>query len=145
MRIAIACDHAGPAHKAAITAMLVQRGHVVRDFGTDSTASCDYADLGGPAAQAVASGDCERGVLICGTGIGMSMVANKIPGIRCALAHSIDTARTTAAHNKPQVLAMGARIVDAATAVAMVEVWLDTPFESRHQGRIDKLHAFEAC
>jgi ribose 5-phosphate isomerase B len=91
----------------------------------------------------VADGRCQRGVLICGTGIGMSIVANKVPGIRAALVHSLDTARTTAAHNNPQVLVLGARIVDAPTACAMVEAWLSTPFEERHQRRLDKIAAIE--
>jgi ribose 5-phosphate isomerase B len=141
MRLALACDHAALSHKLAIAAALRGWGHEVVDFGTDSVASCDYPDYGRPAAEAVASGHCERGVLICGTGIGMSIVGNKVPGIRCALVHSLDTARITAAHNAPQVLALGARIVDEATAVLMVEAWLTTPFESRHQRRLDKIAA----
>lgn len=143
MRIAIACDHAAVAHKLAISAHLRALGHEILDFGTASEASCDYPDHGYPAVRAVADGRCERGVLICGTGIGMSIVANKVAGIRCALVHSIDTARTTAAHNNPQVLALGARIVDAATACAMVEAWLATAFETRHQRRLDKITAIE--
>ena len=143
MRIAIACDHSAVAHKRAITAHLAALGHEVEDFGTDSEASCDFPDFGGPASRSVAAGRNARGVLICGTGIGMSIVANKVPGIRCALVHSVDTARTTAAHNAPQVLALGARIVDPPTAVAMVDAWLTTPFEARHQRRLDKIAAGE--
>lgn len=143
MRIAIACDHAAVAHKKAVIAHLEATGHTVEDFGTNTDASCDYADYAYPATRSVASGRNQRGILICGTGIGMSIAANKVPGIRCALVHSIDTARTTAAHNLPQVLAYGARIVDAATGVAMVDAWLTTPFEERHQRRIDKIHTGE--
>lgn len=143
MKIAIACDHAGLAHKRAVCDRLRALGHEPVDFGTASEASCDYPDHAYPAVKAVADGACQRGVLICGTGIGMSIVANKVPGIRCALVHSVDTARTTAAHNDPQVLALGARIVDAATACAMVEAWLATPFEARHQRRLDKIAAIE--
>jgi ribose 5-phosphate isomerase B len=143
MRIALACDHAGPAYLAAIAERLTALGHVVEHFGTSDTASCDYADHGLPAVASVAAGRNDRCVLVCGTGIGMTIAANKVHGIRCALVHSLETARITAAHNKPQVLAMGARIIDIPTAVAMVETWLTTPFEARHQGRIDKIHAFE--
>lgn len=143
MRIALACDHAGPAHKRAIADRLQALGHEIEDFGTEGTSSCDYPDLGYPAARAVADGRCQRGVLVCGTGIGMSIVANKVPGIRCALAHSVETARISAAHNAPQILALGARIVDIPTAVAMVEAWLSTPFEDRHRRRIDKIIAQE--
>ena len=127
----------------AITAWLVAQGHTVQDFGTNSGASCDYPDHGLPATVAVAEGRADRGILVCGTGIGMSIAANKVKGIRCALVHSVDTARTTAAHNNPQVIALGARIVDAATAVQMVDAWLSTPFETRHQRRLDKISAYE--
>jgi ribose 5-phosphate isomerase B len=147
MRIAIACDHAAVAHKQAVIARLTALGHQVDDFGTNSADSCDYSDHGYPAARSVADGTNERGILICGTGIGMSIAANKVPGIRCALVHNLFTAEVTAAHNKPQVLAFGARIVDAELGAAMVETWLKTPFEARHQRRIDKIHAGEisAC
>ena len=144
MRIAIACDHAAVAHKRAVIAHLQSAGHTVEDFGTDSDASCDYPDHGYPAVRSVAEGRNQRGILICGTGIGMSIAANKVPGIRCALVHSVETARITAAHNDPQVLAIGARIVDAATAVTMIDTWLTTPFETRHQRRLDKIHAGES-
>lgn len=143
MRIAIACDHAAVAHKKTVIAHLEAAGHTIEDFGTNTDASCDYADHGYPAVRSVASSRNARGILICGTGIGMSIAANKVLGIRCALVHSVETARITAAHNNPQVLALGARIVDAATAVAMVDAWLTTPFEERHQRRIDKIHLGE--
>ncbi len=143
MRIALACDHAGIAHKQAIAKKLEALGHQVDDFGTDTSQACDYADFAIPAAEAVANGLNARAVLVCGTGIGMCMAANKVPGIRCALAHSVETATITAAHNNPQVLAIGARIVDTNTAVLMVEAWLKTPFEARHQGRIDKIATYE--
>lgn len=143
MRIAIAADHSAVEHKRAVAAHLRGLGHEVVDFGTDSAASCDYPDYGIPAAQAVASGDCAKGVLICGTGIGMSIAANKVHGIRCALVHSLDTARLAANHNNAQILALGARIVDVPTAIAMVELWLTTPFEDRHQRRLDKIAACE--
>ncbi len=143
MRISLASDHAAVAHKHAIAEHLKAAGHTVTDFGTGSEASCDYPDHGLPATVAVAEGRADRCVLICGTGIGMSIAANKVKGIRCALVHSVDTAKTTAAHNNPQVLAMGARIVDIPTALAMVDAWLTTPFETRHQRRLDKITAYE--
>ncbi len=145
MRIAIAADHAALAHKQAVTDHLRAAGHVVEDFGTRTEASCDYPDYGYPATRSVAEGKNERGILICGTGIGMSIAANKVHGIRCALVHSIETARITAAHNAPQVLAFGARIVDIPTSLAMVDVWLATPFEERHQRRLDKISAGEGA
>lgn len=145
MRIAIACDHAAFGHKQAVAAHLVALGHLVEDFGTSSEASVDYPDYGLPAAKSVASGRNEKGILICGTGIGMSIVANKVNGIRCALVHSIDTARITAAHNNPNMIALGARIVDVPTALAMVDVWLTTAFETRHQRRLDKITACEGA
>jgi ribose 5-phosphate isomerase B len=145
MRIAIACDHAAVAHKLAVIAHLQAAGHTVEDFGTHSDASVDYSDYGLPATISVAEGRNERGILICGTGIGMSIAANKVPGIRCALVHSVALAQTTAGHNRPQVLAFGARIVDIATGVAMVDAWLATPFEERHQRRLDKITAYEGA
>jgi ribose 5-phosphate isomerase B len=143
MRIAIACDHAALAHKRAVIAHLTSLGHQVQDFGTDSDAPCDYPDYGLPAARSVASGANERGILICGTGIGMSIAANKVPGIRCALIHNLFTASTTAAHNNPQMIAFGARIVDIPTGIALVDAWLTTAFEARHQRRLDKIAAAE--
>ncbi len=145
MRIAIACDHAALAHKRAVIAHLTALGHPVQDFGTDSEASCDYPDYGLPATRSVASGANDRGILICGTGIGMSIVANKVPGIRCALIHDLFTASITAAHNNPQVIAFGARIVDIPTGIAMVDAWLTTTFEARHQRRLDKIAAAEGA
>jgi len=145
MRIAIACDHSAVAHKNAVIARLKALGHQIEDFGTSTDAACDYADHGYPAVRSVANGSNERCVLICGTGIGMSIAANKVAGIRCALVHNLFTAQMTAAHNKPQVLAFGARIVDEALGVQMVDTWLTTPFEERHQRRIDKIHAGEGA
>lgn len=143
MRITIASDHAAVAHKKAIADHLRALGHTVTDFGTNSEASCDYPDYGLPATVEVAEGRADRGILVCGTGIGMSIGANKVKGIRCALVHSVETAQITAAHNNPQVIALGARIVDIPTALAMVDAWLTTPFEARHQRRLDKITAYE--
>ncbi len=143
MRIAIACDHAAVSHKLAVAAHLTALGHTVEDFGTGTDASVDYPDYGLPAAQSVASGRNEKGILICGTGIGMSIVANKVHGIRCSLVYSVEIARITAAHNNPQMIAIGARFFDVATAIAMVDAWLTTPFEPRHQRRLDKISACE--
>lgn len=143
MRIAIAGDHASPIHKKAIAERLRALGHQVTDHGTDSEASCDYADFARLACSAWRRGEADRVVLVCGTGIGMSIAANKVRGLRCALVHSLDTARLAAQHNQAQCLALGARIVDAPTAMAMVEAWLTTPFEQRHQRRLDKVAELE--
>jgi ribose 5-phosphate isomerase B len=145
MRIAIACDHAAVGHKNVVLAHLKSLGHEVEDFGTSTEASCDYPDHGYPAVRSVANGTNERAILICGTGIGMSIAANKVPGIRCALVHNLFTAQMTAAHNKPQVLAFGARVVDEQLALQMVDAWLTITFEGRHQRRIDKIHAGEGA
>ena len=143
MRLAIACDHAALGYKERLRELLRSAGHQVTDCGTDSTASCDYPDFAQAACKLVQSGDCERAVLICGTGIGMSIAANKMTGIRCALVHSVETARLAAAHNRAQALAMGARIIDLATAWSCVQTWLAEPFEERHQRRLDKIAALE--
>lgn len=141
MRIAVACDHSALAHKRAIIAHLIGLGHQVEDFGTDSEASCDYPDFAGPACESVAKGANGAAIVVCGSGIGVSIVANKVPGIRCALAHSVDTARLAKEHNNAQALALGARIVTIDTALAMVDAWLNATFENRHQRRLDKIAA----
>ena len=147
MRIALGADHAGFHLKDSLKRTLDEIGVTYQDFGTSSAESVDYPDFAQAVAAGVASGEFDRGILVCGTGIGMAIAANKVPGIRCALVHNLFTAEVTAAHNKPQVLAFGARIVDAELGAAMVETWLKTPFEARHQRRIDKIHAGEisAC
>ena len=114
------------------------------DFGTDGTESVDYPDFGFAASQAVAAGECERGILICGSGIGMSMVANKVPGIRAALCTDATMAQMSRDHNNANVRVMGERIIDEATALEMVEVWLNTTFEGgRHQRRLEKISTRE--
>jgi ribose 5-phosphate isomerase B len=141
MRIAIASDHAAVEHKRAIAEHLRGLGHEVDDFGTDATASCDYPDFVGPACRAVSDGRDERAVVLCGSGIGASIVANKFPGLRCGLAYNLETARLAREHNNAQVLALGARYCDAAAAIAMVDAWLNASFEPRHQRRLDKIDA----
>ena len=142
--IAIACDHGGLEPKETVKAHLQEKGYEVRDFGTNSTDSCDYPDFGAPAARAVAAGECEKGILICTTGIGMSLVANKIPGIRCGLCSDPLSASLTRRHNDTNVLAMGAGIIGSNLALEIVDVWLTTAFEGgRHPRRIDKVMALE--
>lgn len=142
--IAIACDHGGYALKEEVKKHLLEQGYEVRDFGTNSLDSCDYPDYAAPAAQAVADGTCEKGIVICTTGIGVSIVANKIHGIRCALCSDILSAEMTRRHNDTNMLAMGAGIVGKNLALAIVDKWLTTEFEGgRHQRRIDKIMALE--
>ena len=142
--IAIACDHAALEMKAEIEALLTARGLKYKDFGTYTTDSCHYPLYGARAAQAVASGECDRGIVICGTGIGMSLVANKVKGIRCALCSDPYSAQMTRAHNDTNMLALGARVIGVELAKMIVEAWLDTPFEGgRHQTRVDMITAVE--
>lgn len=142
--IAIACDHSAVEFKDEVKNLLSARGLKYIDYGTDSTDSCHYPIYGARAAHAVASGDCERGILICGTGIGMSIVANKVKGIRCSLCGDVYSAQMTRAHNNSNMLAMGARVISVDLAKEIVEAWLDTPFEGgRHQTRLDMITAIE--
>lgn len=142
--IAIACDHGALALKEAIKKHLTERGFEVRDFGTNSLDSCDYPDFAGPAAKAVGSGECERGIVVCTTGIGVSIVANKVKGVRCALLSDLMSARMTRQHNDTNMMAMGAGVVGEMLALKIVDTWLDTPFEGgRHQRRVDKITALE--
>lgn len=142
--IAIACDHAALELKAEVIKMLDERGLEYKDFGTYTTDSCHYPIFGARAAQAVSDGVCDRGILICGTGIGMSLVANKIKGIRCALCSDSYSAKMTRAHNDSNMLAMGARVIGVEVAKEIVNAWLDTPFEGgRHQARVDMITALE--
>ena len=142
--IALACDHGGYALKEQVKAHLKDLGHEVWDFGTDSTESCDYPDFAEKAARAVASGACEKGIVICTTGIGVSMVANKVPGIRCALCGDTLSAELTRRHNNTNMLAMGAGIIGVNLALDIVDKWLTTEFEGgRHQRRVDKVMALD--
>ena len=136
--IAIGSDHGGFALKQALMAHLDQRGLAYRDFGTYSEASCDYPVYARAVANAVASGECERGIIICGTGIGVSITANKIPGIRAALCGDCFSAEATRLHNDANVLCMGARVVGEGLAFKIADTFLDTPFsnDERHIRRI---------
>ena len=145
MKIAIACDHGALDLKNAIVAHLEKAGHEVRDFGTHNLDSCDYPDLAAPAAEAVASGECDRGIVMCSTGIGMSIAANKIKGIRCALLSDLLSARLTLEHNDTNMMALGAFIVGQPLALQIVDTWLGTEFSQgeRHVRRIAKVAALE--
>ena len=142
--IAIGCDHGAFALKEALKYHLTARGLEYKDFGTYSEESCDYVDFAAPAARAVASGECDRGIVLCTTGIGVSITANKIHGIRCALLSDLMSARLTRAHNDTNMMALGAGVVGQKLALEIVDMWLDTPFEGgRHQRRVDKIMALE--
>ena len=140
MRIALASDHAGFEYKQRIAAMLRELGHEVRDFGTDSAESVDYPLFIRPAAEAVANGDADRGIVLGGSGNGEAIVANKIHGIRCALCWNEESARLSRQHNDANMCSLGQRLVSLETALAIVRVWLDTPFEGgRHARRIAQI------
>ena len=142
--IALASDHGGFKLKEHIKAYLVSRGYECQDFGCDSLDSCDYPVFGAAAARAVADGTCDRGIVICTTGIGISISANKVRGIRCALCSEPLSAEMTRRHNDANMLAMGAGIVGPNMAERIVEVFLNTPFEGgRHQRRVDLITALE--
>ncbi|MCI6055044.1 ribose 5-phosphate isomerase B [Dysosmobacter sp.] len=144
MKIALASDHGGYALKCDIKALLEKLGHQVEDFGCHSTESCDYPDFGEAAARAVAAGTCDRGIVICTTGIGISIAANKVKGIRCA--HCADSlqAEMTRRHNDANMMAIGAGFTGKNMAERMVEVFLTTEFEGgRHARRVDKLNAIQ--
>ena len=140
MKIAVASDHGGLALKNSLTEYLQQKGHEVVDFGTTTAESCDYPDFARPAALAVASGQCQRGIVCCTTGIGVSIVANKVHGVRCALCLNVDMAAMTRHHNNANVLALGQKYVDTETALEIAETFLSTPFDGgRHATRVDKI------
>ena len=142
--IALACDHGALALKEAIKAHLESKGLTYKDFGTNSTESCDYPDFAAPAARAVASGDCEKGIVCCTTGIGVSIVANKVPGVRCALLHDHMSARLTRQHNDANMMALGAAITSPMMAMELIDIFLGTEFQGgRHQRRVDKITALE--
>jgi ribose 5-phosphate isomerase B len=144
MKIAVGCDHADPGAKRDLVEVLKMAGHEVLDMGTDSDESVDYPDFAEKVARAVASGEAERGVLICGTGIGMSMAANKVKGIRAALAHDEFTVRMARRHNDANVLCLGARVIPSPRIRDLTLLFLDQPFEGdRHQRRVGKIMALE--
>jgi ribose 5-phosphate isomerase B len=137
MKIAIASDHAGFAYKEQIKSLLASLGHEVRDFGTNSDAPVDYPTYIRPAAEAVARGDCERGIVLGGSGNGEAIVSNKVRGIRCALCWSLDTARWAREHNDANVLAIGERTISVELALEIVRLWLTTEFAGgRHARRV---------
>ena len=143
--IALAADHGGYELKEAIKAHLDELGVAYTDFGTDSTASVDYPDFAAKGCKAVQDGSCALVILCCGTGVGMSMCANKIKGIRCALLSDVMSARLTREHNDTNMMAIGAGVTGEMLALEIVDTWLDTEFShaARHQRRIDKMMALE--
>jgi len=144
MKIAIGADHGGVDLKDAVKAYLIEQGHEVEDFGTNSNESCDYPIYGEKVGEAVSFGDCDRGIVVCGTGLGISMAANKVPGIRCAVCTNEFMAAMSREHNDANVLALGARVLGEGLAMRIVKAWLDTEFAGgRHQRRIDKIHDIE--
>jgi len=144
MKIALACDHGGLNLKRAIMGYLESKGYEYEDFGTNTPDSCDYPDYALPAAEAVASGRCDKGIVICSTGIGVSIVANKVPGIRCAHCHDSYCARYTRLHNNANMLAMGEKVVGVGYALEIVETFLTTEFEGgRHERRVNKITDIE--
>ena len=144
MKISIGCDHGALALKNKVAAHLQKQGHEVIDFGTYTADSCDYPEFAAAAARAVASGECEKGIVLCTTGIGVSISANKVSGIRCALLSDLMSARLTRQHNDTNMMALGAGVVGEMLALEIVDTWLDTEFQGgRHQRRIDKMMAYE--
>ena len=145
MKIAIGCDHGALALNNKMVSHLEARGYEVQDFGTYTADSCDYPEFAAAAARAVASGVCEKGIVLCTTGIGVSISANKIDGIRCALLSDVWSAKMTRLHNDTNMMALGAGVVGENLALEIADVWLGTEFsgEARHQRRIDKVMALE--
>lgn len=141
MIVAIGCDHGGFELKQELIAHLLKKGYDIEDMGCNSTASCDYPEYGRAVAEAVAAGKAERGILICGTGIGMSITANKVPGVRAALCGDCFSAQATREHNDSNVLCMGARVTGPGLALKIADIWLETPFsnDERHIRRINKI------
>ena len=145
MKIAVACDHGGLNLKNALIAYLKKCGHEVKNFGTDTFDSCDYPDYAVLAAEAVASGECERGIVVCSSGIGVSIVANKVPGIRCAHCHDTYCAKYTRLHNDANMLAFGEKVVGVGLMEELVNLFLTTEYEGgeRHDRRINKIVKIE--
>ncbi|MCK8824594.1 ribose 5-phosphate isomerase B [Fuchsiella alkaliacetigena] len=144
MQIALGSDHGGYQLKEEIKKLLTEMDLKYSDYGTKSTESVDYPDFAIQVAEAVAKGEAERGILVCGTGIGMSIVANKVKGVRAALCHDLFSAQATREHNDSNVLALGERVVGRGLALEIVKVWLNTDFEGgRHQRRVDKIKEIE--
>jgi ribose 5-phosphate isomerase B len=140
VNIAIGSDHAGFQYKEKIKDLLKGLGHTVRDFGTDSDKPVDYPLFIRPTAEAVARGECERGIVLGGSGNGEAIVANRVQGVRCALCWNLESARLGRQHNNANVISIGERMVSLETALEIVRIWLDTPFEGgRHQRRIEMI------
>jgi ribose 5-phosphate isomerase B len=137
MKIALGCDHAGYRYKEILKAALAERGHAVRDFGTDSTEAVDYPVFIRPVAEAVAAGEFERGIVLGGSGNGEAIVANRVRGVRCSLCWSVESARLARQHNDANVLSLGERLIAEAELLPIVDTWLTTPFDGgRHLRRI---------
>jgi len=145
MKISVGCDHGALALKNKVVSHLEKQGHEVKDFGTYTPDSCDYPEFAAAAARAVASGECEKGIVLCTTGIGVSITANKVKGIRCALLSDLMSARLTRLHNDTNMMAIGAAVVGEMLALEIMDTWLGTEFsgDARHQRRIDKMMALE--
>ena len=140
MKIAVACDHRGYEAKELIKSHLQRNGHEVQDFGTNESKSCDYPDYAIPAAKAVAQKEADRGILVCGSGIGMSITANKISGIRAALCYDELTAQMSRKHNDANMLCLPAMLINDPLITRIVETWLETEFEGgRHERRVQKM------
>ena len=140
MKISLGCDHAGFDYKERIKEFLAQAGHEIVDFGTNSREPVDYPLFIRPAALAVARGECERGIVLGGSGNGEAITANRVPGVRCALCWNLDTARLGRMHNNANMISLGERMISLDTALGIVKVWLETPFEGgRHQHRIEMI------
>ena len=145
MKIAIGADHGGFNLKKEIVALLEELGHEYKDFGTHSADSIDYPDVAIPVAEAVAAGEFDRGILICGTGIGIGIAANKVKGIRAALVHDSFSAKATRQHNDSNIMTMGERVIGPGLALDLVTTWLDTDFEGgRHSNCVNKMSAYES-
>lgn len=140
MKVIVGSDHGGFNLKSTIVRELKEKGVKVTDFGPESAESVDYPDFAKPLAEKVAAGEYDKGILICGTGIGMSISANKVQGIRCALVHDTFSARATREHNDSNILAMGERVIGKGLASDIVDIWLNTEFEGgRHEKRVRKI------
>ena len=145
MKIAVACDHGGLELKKVLLKYLEEHGYAYKDFGSHTSESCDYPDIILPAAEAVAAGEFDRGIVICSTGIGVSIVANKVRGIRCAHCHDTYSAKYTRMHNNANMLAFGQKIIGEGLMLEIVEIFLTTEFEvgGRHERRVDKISKIE--
>ncbi|MCG8499489.1 MAG: ribose 5-phosphate isomerase B [Firmicutes bacterium] len=142
--IAIGSDHGGFGLKEEIKKYLSEQGYPIKDFGVESTASVDYPDVAHPVCMSVVNGECEKGILICGTGIGISMAANKVHGIRAALCGDCFSARMAKEHNNANVIALGGRVIGSDLAKEIVNAWLKAEFQGgRHQNRVNKIHILE--